>query len=71
MAVLPECIGACMYAFFFLKLSKFIISLFQVIKCKAAVAWEAGKPLTVEEVEVAPPKAHEVRVKVTNLHYYI
>ncbi|XP_071077364.1 alcohol dehydrogenase class-3 isoform X1 [Desmodus rotundus] len=36
----------------------------QVIKCKAAVAWEAGKPLSIEEVEVAPPKAHEVRIKV-------
>lgn len=29
-----------------------------------AVAWEAGKPLSLEEVEVAPPKAHEVRIKV-------
>lgn len=28
------------------------------------MAWEAGKPLSIEEVEVAPPKAHEVRVKV-------
>ncbi|XP_075959333.1 alcohol dehydrogenase class-3-like isoform X3 [Anarhichas minor] len=36
----------------------------QVIKCKAAVAWEPGKPLSVENVEVAPPKAHEVRIKV-------
>ncbi|KAI7801845.1 hypothetical protein IRJ41_017739 [Triplophysa rosa] len=35
----------------------------KVIKCKAAVAWEAGKPLSIEEVEVAPPKAHEVRIK--------
>uniref|UniRef100_A0AAR2LW57 S-(hydroxymethyl)glutathione dehydrogenase n=1 Tax=Pygocentrus nattereri TaxID=42514 RepID=A0AAR2LW57_PYGNA len=35
-----------------------------VIKCKAAVAWEAGKPLSLEEVEVAPPKAQEVRVKI-------
>uniref|UniRef100_A0A8C7PNT1 S-(hydroxymethyl)glutathione dehydrogenase n=1 Tax=Oncorhynchus mykiss TaxID=8022 RepID=A0A8C7PNT1_ONCMY len=35
-----------------------------VIKCKAAVAWEAGKPLSIEEVEVAPPKANEVRIKV-------
>ncbi|KAL0596756.1 Alcohol dehydrogenase class-3 [Plecturocebus cupreus] len=34
-----------------------------VIKCKAAVAWEAGKPLSIEEIEVAPPKAHEVRIK--------
>ncbi|XP_041043413.1 alcohol dehydrogenase class-3 [Carcharodon carcharias] len=36
----------------------------KVIKCKAAVAWEAGKPLCIEEVEVAPPKAHEVRIKI-------
>ncbi|XP_071403485.1 alcohol dehydrogenase class-3-like [Centroberyx affinis] len=36
----------------------------QVIKCKAAVAWEPGKPLSIEDVEVAPPKAHEVRIKV-------
>lgn len=36
----------------------------QVIKCKAAVAWEAGKPLSLEDVEVAPPEAHEVRIKV-------
>jgi S-(hydroxymethyl)glutathione dehydrogenase/alcohol dehydrogenase len=35
-----------------------------VIKCRAAVAWEAGKPLSIEEVEVAPPKAGEVRVKI-------
>ena len=37
---------------------------FQVIRCRAAVAWAVGKPLSVEEVEVAPPKAGEVRVKV-------
>lgn len=30
----------------------------------AAVAWEAGKPLVIEEVEVAPPKAMEVRIKI-------
>ncbi|XP_069938334.1 alcohol dehydrogenase class-3 [Cherax quadricarinatus] len=36
----------------------------QVIKCKAAVAWEKEKPLTIEDVEVAPPKAGEVRIKV-------
>ncbi|XP_050800423.1 alcohol dehydrogenase 1-like isoform X9 [Gopherus flavomarginatus] len=36
----------------------------KVIKCKAAVAWEVDKPLSIEEVEVAPPKAHEVRVKI-------
>lgn len=36
----------------------------KVIKCKAAVAWEPNKPLTIEEIEVAPPKAHEVRIKI-------
>uniref|UniRef100_A0A8C0WSN9 alcohol dehydrogenase n=1 Tax=Castor canadensis TaxID=51338 RepID=A0A8C0WSN9_CASCN len=36
----------------------------KVIKCKAAVLWEIKKPLSIEEVEVAPPKAHEVRIKV-------
>ncbi|XP_008208992.1 alcohol dehydrogenase class-3 [Nasonia vitripennis] len=36
----------------------------KVIKCRAAVAWEAKKPLTLEVIEVAPPKAHEVRVKI-------
>ncbi|CAM0911096.1 unnamed protein product [Alopecurus aequalis] len=36
----------------------------KVIKCKAAVACEAGKPLSIEEVEVAPPQAMEVRVKI-------
>ncbi|XP_060783195.1 alcohol dehydrogenase class-3-like [Neoarius graeffei] len=36
----------------------------KVIRCKAAVAWEPGKPLSVEEVEVAPPKDHEVRIKI-------
>jgi len=30
----------------------------------AAVAWEAGKPLVIEEVEVAPPQKHEVRIKI-------
>ena len=28
------------------------------------MAWEAGKPLVIEEVEVAPPQANEVRVKI-------
>lgn len=36
----------------------------QTIKAKAMVAWEAGKPLTLETVDVAPPKAGEVRVKI-------
>uniref|UniRef100_A0A0E0K6U2 S-(hydroxymethyl)glutathione dehydrogenase n=1 Tax=Oryza punctata TaxID=4537 RepID=A0A0E0K6U2_ORYPU len=40
----------------------------QVITCKvvgaAAVAWEANKPMTIEDVQVAPPQAGEVRVKI-------
>jgi S-(hydroxymethyl)glutathione dehydrogenase/alcohol dehydrogenase len=28
------------------------------------VAWEAGKDLTLEDIEVAPPKAHEVRIEI-------
>lgn len=35
----------------------------QVIKSKAAVAWAAGEPLSIEEVDVMPPQAGEVRVK--------
>jgi len=38
----------------------------KTITCKAAVAWEACKPLSIEDVEVAPPKAGEVRVKITS-----
>lgn len=38
----------------------------KVIKCQAAVAWEAKAPLVIEEVEVAPPKAGEVRIRVLN-----
>lgn len=34
------------------------------ITCRAAIAWEAGKPLSVEEVQVAPPKAGEVRIRI-------
>ncbi|KAI0134723.1 formaldehyde dehydrogenase, glutathione dependent [Xylariales sp. AK1849] len=36
----------------------------KTIKCTAAVAWEAGKDLSIEEIEVAPPKAHEVRIQI-------
>ncbi|KAL8215636.1 hypothetical protein R6Q57_022473 [Mikania cordata] len=34
------------------------------LNAAAAVAWEAGKPLVIEEVEVAPPQKTEVRVKI-------
>ncbi|XP_010890702.1 alcohol dehydrogenase 1 [Esox lucius] len=36
----------------------------KVIKCQAAVAWEPNKPLVMEEIEVAPPQTHEIRIKV-------
>mmetsp|Transcript_5275 Transcript_5275/g.10808 ORF Transcript_5275/g.10808 Transcript_5275/m.10808 type:complete len:376 (+) Transcript_5275:88-1215(+) len=36
----------------------------EVLKCKAAVAWEAGGKFSIEEVEVSPPEAGEVRVRV-------
>ncbi|KAJ4967375.1 hypothetical protein NE237_019224 [Protea cynaroides] len=36
----------------------------KVIRCRVAVAWEAGKPLVIEEVEVAPPQKSEVRLKI-------
>lgn len=35
-----------------------------VIKSRAAIAWGPGQPLTIEEVEVMPPKAGEVRVRI-------
>ena len=34
-----------------------------MLKCRAAVAWEPGKPMAIEEVEVAPPATGEVLVK--------
>ncbi len=34
------------------------------MKSRAAVAWEAGQPLQIEEVEVAAPKAGEVMVRI-------
>nr|XP_034970081.1 alcohol dehydrogenase 1-like isoform X1 [Zootoca vivipara] len=36
----------------------------KVIKCKAAIIWEVGQMPSVEEVEVAPPRSHEIRVKI-------
>ncbi len=42
----------------------------KVIKCKAAVCWGAGEPLKLEEVEVAPPKAHEVRIRILHTGQY-
>lgn len=36
----------------------------KVITCKAAVCWAAGEELKIEDVEVAPPRAHEVRIHI-------
>ncbi|KAK1791543.1 hypothetical protein P4O66_013543 [Electrophorus voltai] len=36
----------------------------KVIKCQAAVAWEPNAPMVIEEIEVAPPQANEIRIKV-------
>lgn len=36
------------------------------IECKAAVAWEAKKPVSIETVTVAPPGPGEVRLKVVS-----
>lgn len=40
--------------------------IFQVITCKAAVAWAPNQPLAIEDIEVAPPKANEVRIKIVS-----
>ncbi|XP_057974344.1 alcohol dehydrogenase-like 7 [Malania oleifera] len=34
------------------------------IRCRAAVCRRAGEPLVIEEVEVAPPMPHEVRIRI-------
>ena len=36
----------------------------KTITCKAAVCWAAAEELKMEAVEVAPPQAHEVRIKI-------
>jgi S-(hydroxymethyl)glutathione dehydrogenase/alcohol dehydrogenase len=35
-----------------------------MIKTRAAVAWEAGKPLSIEEVDLMPPQKGEVLVRI-------
>jgi hypothetical protein len=46
--------------------SRQLLKLPQTITCKAAIAWGPGQELSYEDVEVAPPRAHEVRIKI---HY--
>lgn len=36
----------------------------KAITCKAAVAWAAGEDLSIEDIQVAPPRAHEVRIRI-------
>ncbi|KAK7306762.1 hypothetical protein VNO77_44718 [Canavalia gladiata] len=36
----------------------------QPIRCKAAVSRGPGEPLIIEEIIVAPPKTHEVRIRI-------
>ncbi|MFD1215999.1 MULTISPECIES: S-(hydroxymethyl)glutathione dehydrogenase/class III alcohol dehydrogenase [Microbulbifer] len=36
----------------------------ETIKSRAAVAWGPGQPLSIEEVDVMPPQAGEVRIRV-------
>ena len=36
------------------------------MKSRAAVAFEAGKPLQIVEIDVAPPTAGEVLIKITH-----
>ncbi|XP_063314654.1 alcohol dehydrogenase 1-like [Pelobates fuscus] len=35
----------------------------KIIKCRAAVTWGVNQPFSIEEVEVAPPKVNEIRIK--------
>ena len=36
----------------------------QIIKSRAAVAWGPNQPLSIEEVDIMPPRAGEVRIRV-------
>ncbi|XP_037364272.1 alcohol dehydrogenase 1-like [Talpa occidentalis] len=38
----------------------------KTLTCRAAVAWAADAPLAVEDVQVEPPKAGEVRIKLVS-----
>ncbi|MBM96801.1 MAG: S-(hydroxymethyl)glutathione dehydrogenase/class III alcohol dehydrogenase [Oceanospirillaceae bacterium] len=35
-----------------------------IVKCRAAIAWGPNQPLSIEEIDVMPPKAGEVLVKI-------
>lgn len=36
----------------------------KVITCRAAVCWNIGEELKIEEIQVQPPSKNEVRVKI-------
>ena len=55
---------ARLYLDVFKLFSMSIYFVFQSLSCLAAVAWEPRKPLVIETIEVAPPKAKEVRIKI-------
>ncbi|XP_036163950.1 alcohol dehydrogenase 1-like [Myotis myotis] len=38
-------------------------TLAKTITCRAAIAWKTNSPLAIEEVQVEPPKAGEIRIK--------
>jgi Zn-dependent alcohol dehydrogenase len=38
----------------------------EVITCKAGVVWEAGQPISIQQIQVAPPQSKEVRIKITH-----
>ncbi len=40
------------------------------MKTRAAIAWKAGAPLTIEEVDLEGPRAGEVPVSYTHLDVY-
>ncbi|KAJ7566023.1 hypothetical protein O6H91_02G085400 [Diphasiastrum complanatum] len=49
----------------------------KVITCKAAITYGPGEPLVIEEIQVEPPQAFEIRVKITHtslchtdIHYW-
>ena len=58
--LLPTFVCVCVYIYIY---TRKIISIGWMC-IAAAVAWEAGKPLVMEEVEVAPPQTMEVRLKI-------
>eukprot|EP01018_Ginkgo_biloba_P011386 Gb_11872 [translate_table: standard] len=38
----------------------------KVITCKAGVVWEAGQPISIQQIQVSPPLSNEVRIKITH-----